>query len=387
MKIVYIKNKYPEKRNIINKIKESGYSYEEKNVVKSLRYLLGRLICKIFKISNWNIDGIYRDLDTSLSNTFIHTFNAICFTKNQWCVTYESVVPRVGETVERVWEQGEELKPNSIKKIQTLCNHMLAPNCRQIIALSQSAYYLQKNMLETLHIVNRDELMKKTVVLYPPQEILITDVEIDCKFKNLDVIHFIFVANGFFLKAGKEIIDAFVELRAKYNIHLTVVSNFSHVNGYETKKELRRYEKKIRELDWIEVYTDVSNQDVLCLCKKAHIGLLPSYQETFGYSLLEMQASGTPVITTNIRAFPELNNEKCGWVIDLHIDEYGETKRLSRNLQKENKKLVYEGLLQYVDEIFADKELVCKKAYASVERIKKSHSVEVYSEKLKKIYS
>lgn len=43
--------------------------------------------------------------------------------------------------------------------------------------------------------------------------------------------------------------------------------------------------------------------------KKAHVCLLPTWMDTFAYSVLEAQACGTPVISTSLRALTEINNE------------------------------------------------------------------------------
>lgn len=387
VEVIYIKKKYPEIRNIINIIKDTQIIYKEKNVTRTFKYLMIRIIYKLFNINNWNIDGIYIDKSKkNKGNSIIHTFNTICVTKNHWCVTFESIVPRIGLTVDRIWEKGEILDKVSKRRVQKFCNYMLNDNCKKIIAISHSAYNLQKEMLDILEIQGKEKLMKKTIVLYPPQKLLSTNKEIIEKNRNIDKIRFIFIANGFFLKAGKEIIDALIELKKIYNFHLTIVSNFSYVDGYETKELLKRYEKKISSLSWIESYKNISNKEVIDLCRKAHVGLLPSYQETFGYSVLEMQASGVPVITTNIRAFPEINNIDCGWIINLHLDKYGETKNLSKKLKEDNKRIVYTNLIKYIQEIFKDKSIISKKANASLKRIKKNHSVEKYSENLKKIY-
>ena len=50
------------------------------------------------------------------------------------------------------------------------------------------------------------------------------------------------------------------------------------------------------------------NSEVMNILKNTHVGLLPTYADTYGYSVLEAQSFGCPVITTNIRAMPEINN-------------------------------------------------------------------------------
>ena len=39
----------------------------------------------------------------------------------------------------------------------------------------------------------------------------------------------------------------------------------------------------------------------------SHIGLLPTYNDSYGYSVIEFFSYGCPVITTNILALPEIN--------------------------------------------------------------------------------
>ncbi|WP_125140102.1 glycosyltransferase family 4 protein [Clostridium transplantifaecale] len=65
--------------------------------------------------------------------------------------------------------------------------------------------------------------------------------------------------------------------------------------------------------------------------------LLPTFADTYGYSLLEMQACGLPVVSTNVRAMPEINDNECGWIAKLPVNEYGEalySTEQSRNKMK-----------------------------------------------------
>ena len=55
--------------------------------------------------------------------------------------------------------------------------------------------------------------------------------------------------------------------------------------------------------------------------KKAHVALLPTWMDTFAYSVLECQACGTPVISTSLRALTELNDASVGWLIDVPVNK------------------------------------------------------------------
>jgi glycosyltransferase involved in cell wall biosynthesis len=93
--------------------------------------------------------------------------------------------------------------------------------------------------------------------------------------------------------------------RDKYEIELTIVSSLN-IDNYATKKEpsdVQRVKNFIQKnSDWINYFPQLPNHEVLELMKKSHVGLLPTYADTYGYSVLEFQAAGCPVITTNVRA-------------------------------------------------------------------------------------
>ncbi|WP_241627814.1 glycosyltransferase, partial [Rosenbergiella epipactidis] len=57
---------------------------------------------------------------------------------------------------------------------------------------------------------------------------------------------------------------------------------------------------------------------------KSHIGLLPTWADTYGYSLLEFMAAGCPVISTNVRALTEINSSDRGYIINLPLNNIKE---------------------------------------------------------------
>ncbi len=76
--------------------------------------------------------------------------------------------------------------------------------------------------------------------------------------------------------------------------------------------------------EWINYFPQLPNSEVLDMMKKAHIGLLPTYADTYGYSVLEFQAAGCPVVTTNVRSLPEINDNDKGWLIEVPKNRMGE---------------------------------------------------------------
>lgn len=123
--------------------------------------------------------------------------------------------------------------------------------------------------------------------------------------------------------------------------------------------------------------------------RNAHIGLLPTIGDTFGFSVLEMQASGCPVVTTNREAMPEINNSKTGWIIDtnsinvMHKDDYGNYSNEEINTFMQQ---IDEQLVMTLVNIFNNRTGIVEKAIASLHKIQNDNSPILYEEKLKQIY-
>jgi glycosyltransferase involved in cell wall biosynthesis len=139
--------------------------------------------------------------------------------------------------------------------------------------------------------------------------------------------------------------------------------------------------------DWITHYPWLTNQEVLEEIRHSDVGLLPSFAETYGYSVLEFQASGRPVITTDVRAFPEINNDNCGWLIPVRKQEIGgeafygsleERLRLSSDIER--------GLRAVLDEIIGNPEVVLTKGVRSLMRVQAEHNPVCYGKRIETVY-
>ena len=121
--------------------------------------------------------------------------------------------------------------------------------------------------------------------------------------------------------------------------------------------------------------------------RSAHVGLLPTYADSYGFSVLEFQASGCPVISTNVRALPEINNNEIGWIIEIPKNRLGEAIYTNAEDRYEIRKTITKGLMDKISDIMENKDQIPIKADKALKNIRDRHSHEGYSRKLEEIYS
>lgn len=364
----YMDTDYAEQRLIIEKIRDISYMFIPKETAENM-------IEESLYENNWEgyrqlTEACYCPREYMPEVKYIHTFNMVCQTEIFWWASFETIIPRV-------WPKTEKEKEYYLQLIK----YLKLSNCKTLYALSRNAYEIQKHtLISELNSKDVDFLMEKTKVLHPPQEILITNDEFDKKH-NSKQIQFIFIGRTFFIKGGREIVQALSEFEDKYNFRLTLISSLIY-DDYFTKtsfEEMKMYKEVIQNKKWIDYYESLPNEKVLEKCKEATVGLLPSVAETYGYAVLEMQASGCPVVTTNIRAFPEINNDECGWVCQLPVDSLGccaeQSDKVWSNILREELKRCFR-------DIFTHPELIRQKGIKALERIQRMH--DKYQEELRK---
>jgi glycosyltransferase involved in cell wall biosynthesis len=72
----------------------------------------------------------------------------------------------------------------------------------------------------------------------------------------------------------------------------------------------------------ITLHNALPYAQVLDVFRHAHIGVLPTWADSYGYSVLEAQSAGCAVISTNLRALPEINSEDRGWLLQMPLNEW-----------------------------------------------------------------
>lgn len=359
---------YPQLRNFVS-LKYNNYSFV---IVKDIFNLCTNIIFKFTK----RIYAPFQFLFFTIKGNQValyHLFNVICFVNKPWIVTFETSLPRLG---------------NAPKWLYTIAVKRLAHNsCKKIIAMSECTAQIQKDYLQKYYPNLADKILQKMIVLHPAQSMVVTSSE----NKNFggDLV-FTLIGSDFFRKGGKEVINVFDNLfKQGIPVHLNIVSSLDY-GDYASHATIEDYYKALEVIqnhkNNITHYKRLDNDQVLELLKHSHIGLLPTYADSYGYSVLEAQAAGCPVITTNVRALPEINNEECGWLIDVPKRVDGNAKLDTPEERANLSSMIEYRLMEIILSIVLDRTVLKKKSELVLNRIKVNHNPSIVAKKLAAIY-
>jgi glycosyltransferase involved in cell wall biosynthesis len=318
----------------------------------------------------------------------MHLFNIVSFGQTPWIVTYETLVPRYRKILKS--KNGDKPSFVGLRGNQDIFNAVKAlasDKCKKLIAMSECSKRLQESFLDEFPDY-KDSILKKIVVLYPPQRSIIKSVSE--KIFDFKKINLMFVGTAFFRKGGQEIINVIKHNRIFRNkFHLVIVSGLKDDNyvGNVNQDSVEHIRKAIAEnCEWIEFYPSLPNNIVLELMKRAHVGLLPTYADSFGYSVLEFQAAWCPVISTDVRALPEINNNEIGWLINVSKNRYGEAYWNTEEQWRILKAQIEIGLERVFSELCENPDVIYDKSLRSYNQVSQLCSMKSYAERLKEIY-
>lgn len=373
MKIKTIGIKYPQQRLVMNKVPNVEYSWVQ-NYANPFLKRYGRFEVW-YPFFDFDIDGY-------------HTVNTVVYTKKPWCCSFEDYVPR--GSMPDFWELaywGKEIGYNS--RIDYLLKYIAKPNCKKLIALSECNLEMQRRFYKNFNKPELTDLLEeKTTMLKVPQELQIDSP----KTQTNKTLKFVFVGNDFVRKGGREIVEVFRlirQTREDFELHIVSIIegdgyNTAFRNNQDSKLEYKELLQYMRSQDWIHLYSRLPNNKVLELLKSCDVGLLPTWFDTYGYSVLEMQACGLPVISTNVRALSEINNN--GWIINLPVNFNNEVLIMSEEIKRQTRLLLQKQLSAIIVSILDNPSSILHKGNESWNYIRKSHSPVLYSNQIAEIY-
>ncbi len=301
-----------------------------------------------------------------------HFFNTVPFTSKPWVVTYENEVPR------------------PYLQSKKLVHRLAKNNCKKIIAFCDRARAIETFLLEK-YPEYKQQILDKLIVLQPSQQLHIHSID---EKEHSGPVVFTFVGVDFFRKGGEEVLKATEQLIEEgFDFRLNVVSKLQKGNWkdeFVTNSHIERAKNVIQKhSNVINYFYSLQGNEIIALFKKSHVGLLPSFGETYGYVVLEAQACGCPVITTDMPPFNEFNNNTIGWLLNVPLKERMGT--LDSDLSGGNLKLfqdsLYHGLYQAMKEAITNKVLLKQKAQNALSNIKEHHSPEKNAAFLEEIYT
>lgn len=364
LKIGTVQRDYNATRNILSSPVEGVAQVRAGNAFRYPNFAL-------FKAFNY-IDPLLGNLHWSRRECdLLHFFNMASLGKTPWVTTFETAAPR--------WQ---ERRPGAIRWGLKL---LAGDPCKRLIAMSQCAAEFQRAFLSDYPDIAGDILPKMTV-LHPPQRALVDEAP----GAPEGAIRFTIVGADFFRKGGLEVLRAFDRLLGEgAPLALSIVSTMA-IGDYATHAtpadldEAKRLIVKWPEA--IEHFERLPNDQVLALFGRTNVALLPTWADTYGYSVLEAQAAGCPVLTTDIRALPEINNDTTGWVIPVPRNERGNGVLGTPAERARFSALLEAGIEAAVRSILADPRSIATKGAASLAQIRANHDPVAHGRRLLEIY-
>ena len=388
MIIGYGSNNYNYKRNIVGQV--DGYRYRKVYDLFSAMRAINRWF-KGNSPKQMTFLNQYNDLGLN-SVGVLHFWNVVSHGRTPWVTTFESELPRFSAVTDPPIHDGvpDYAEAANDRSVQKAIEAMASPFCKRLLALSACSAAMQRELLACFP-AQRAAIEAKLEVLHPPQKLEVNSFS-EKRMSMDGPITFMFVGAAFHRKGGLETIETLHSLRNEsgYDINLVIVSSLridSYATG-ETVKDIVAARHFINQnADWITYHDGLPNPEVLKLMRRAHVGLLPTYADTYGYSVLEFQAAGCPVISTNVRALGEINNDSMGWLIDVPRNRLGEGLHYcSLEDRTALGRAIRAGIKRAVDEIYGDRHIVAAKSERSIANIRDNHDPARFSERLRLIY-
>jgi glycosyltransferase involved in cell wall biosynthesis len=299
----------------------------------------------------------------------LHLINAINYSGGRWVVSFEHYLPR--------WDTTS----------RSGMHRLAGDGCKRILAWSGFALRKQESVLERLPDLS-DVVRRKMMVVHPAE--VPTLREYAEKKAPGDRISIAFVGRDFFRKGGLETLRAFKRVRARHrDIHLTIVSSFDF-GDYASQSSVSDVAEARRLCEAmggaVTVHPELPNREVLDLFARSHAALLPTYDDTFGFSVLEAQGAGCPVSTTDVGALPEINNTSVGWVVPVPKNELGVAHLKSAEERKSLSTIIEDGVAAAIEEICENASTAETRGRNALDRVARDHSPSSRARILEGIY-
>lgn len=310
----------------------------------------------------------------------LHTWNRINWGSRFWGVSFEDFLPRF-------W------LPPTHPVTKAAMAKLRSKNCRFIIPISEFA---RRNFLRHLEDSTREILEPKVRVVLPFQDVHQRKSQYVPPASE-GPLNVTFIGADFFRKGGEPLLEAIEAVGDELDIRCHLISRISgsdHGSREVDRGHLEATKDKLRSVGRISWHEYLPPEKIKRLLEETHVGVLPTFQDSFGYSVLEFMAAGIPVITTDVNALPEFVDAKVGFRICVSKTDLGHwhgpshpygTKRFGIYIQTRDQ--IRDGLI-YAFRSFRQQhsEDILAMSREAVERIDRHFSADARHRKLIPIY-
>ena len=261
------------------------------------------------------LDAIDIKINPFLDYQLIHSFNRIPYTTKPWMITFESNLPRVLKT--DIFKNGARI----LKK--RLTERLALENCKRIIAMSEYAknIFVQRNKDIDRQLL--EKIINKVEVIHPN---VVVKSRTAKQYQRGETLRLVFIGNNFARKGGFVVLRLADEAKKRglpLEFHIVSALNYgSHV--YTDHLDNWRYDEdlKLLNLSNVTFYEKIANQKVIQLLSESHFQIMPTFHDTYGFSIIEGFSVATPAITTNVCALPEIVHPgKNGYLLNLEVNQ------------------------------------------------------------------
>lgn len=395
MKIGILSKNYAAQRLFLDKIEGAQYKdlrfrnwYLWRNAYLWLLKAMGKLRLSPEEM----VARLFYDFRSAVPNScdLYHFFNCLNFDSKPWVLSVESAVPWPVSVTRCVESVDGDFSPIAHDEyVEKRLKVLAQSNCLALLTLSHCSENIQRALLQQFPQYE-ETISKKLVTLHPAQALQIQNIEEKrLTWSNDEQFTFIYVGGNYYRKGGRETVQVLAELHKQYDFRLILISSM----GVDEQRYMRtdHDEEDAHRLieqnkDWIEYHAGLPNAEVLNKMKQSHVCLLPTWMDTYAYSVLESQACGTPVITTDLRALTETNPDNVGWRIPVPINRLNNPLHATREQQDAFSEMLINGLREKVEYVLTHRDEVREKAAKCLERIAQYHNPQDYARKLQLVY-
>jgi glycosyltransferase involved in cell wall biosynthesis len=341
----------------------------------------------------------FRALRAPRSLQLLHLFNQVSYGATPWVSSFETVLPRLQALLDGCRGTTPSFERAAADpKVARALAALAGAACRKLIALSQYSARTQQELLGAAAPVPqrwRELIARKTVVLPPPQRRLVPGVTARSDDARLRLLC---VSPNLARDGGLELLETLAALmRARAAqarpwaapLQLTIVGSLapdSRTAGRGTAQQQRVLAMVQANRHWIRHYQSLDHEAVVRLMRAADVGVLPACAHSCVSSVLELQATGCPVISTNVRALPEFNDDARGWLIEVPRNRLGEALDGSAAQHERLSRALRAGLANCLAQLLAEPQQVRVKGERALRALELQHDPDHVGARLFDIY-